>query len=198
VNTIEAIQVDLDDRGYFLDHGWTLDQLTLTMRNLGRIKQIDPICPQDDSSLFIRSKKPIPVHNEDPDVNWLAWYCEQAACDGGRTVLIDGDELGRVISQRTNVALRSVACSHRNPTLEPILSALGDWYLIPWNLPNALGREVLTALEELRAAISNLPNITCELKRGDILIVKNRRILHGREGFSDSSRKLIRITAMKR
>ena len=192
----DAIRQDLDHLGYFIAHGWTLDQLTLTMRGLGKIKQIDRICPQQDSSLFIRSKKPIPFHNEDPDVKWLAWYCEHPASDGGRTVLIDGDELKNVISPTTNVALRSLVCSHRNPTREPILSALGEWYLIPWKMPNALGQRALVAVEDLRATISRQPRTNFELKRGDILIVKNRRMLHGRDGFSDSSRKLIRITSM--
>ena len=197
VTAIDAIRRQLDDMGYFFERGWALDQLTDTLRNFGRIKQVDQIHPQDNSSLFIRSKKPIPVHNEDPDVKWLAWFCERSASDGGRTILVDGDKLISAISRPTITALRSVVCSHRNPLFEPILSESGKWYLIPWSLPKSLEREESAALEDLRSAIGKQPSITIDLKRGDILIVKNRRILHGREGFSDSSRKLIRVMAME-
>lgn len=197
MTAIDAIRRQLDDKGYFIESGWTLDQLTETLRNFGRIKQVEQIHPQENSSLFIRSKKPIPAHNEDPDVKWLAWFCEHSASDGGRTILVDGDKPRSAISRSTITALRSVVCSHRNPLLEPILSDSGKWYLIPWNLPKSPGREESDALEYLRSAIGKQPSITIGLKRGDILIVKNRRMLHGREGFSDSSRKLIRVMTME-
>lgn len=185
------IREELLRSGFALRHAVTLEESRYLMGSLGKIRGIDEIRPTDGSTLYVRSTRAIPFHNEDPEVTWLAWHCILPASCGGATLILDGEELYEMLSPAVRLELQNARCNHRNAVKKPILTSKRDWYLIPWGLP-ALPEDVLS---QLGSAIKNCKKRRFGMQSGDLLILDNRRMFHGRTAFTDVSRSLVRFMA---
>lgn len=157
---------------------------------LGKVRESRSISFIEGSQRFIHGNGPVPFHNEDPDISLLAWYCASPADRGGETLLLDGKVLAQSLPQSLRRSLETTHCPHRNPLGRPVISTNGDWYYIPWSIPTNADQAALIALRE---SIDSITPFTILLKAGDLLIIDNRRMLHGRTAFFGETRSLTRF-----
>ncbi|TNF28001.1 MAG: hypothetical protein EP329_18635 [Deltaproteobacteria bacterium] len=141
-----------------------------------------------DVRSYLCSPGAIPLHADDPRVPLIAWRCERQDDVDGASLLVD---LRAIIEGMTRVdrellakiRLRGGRMSGEAHIYEP---RSGRCFWAPWLTHDAEGT-ALEALERLRAEIERAPVTRIRLAPGDVLVVDNRRVLHGRHAVSPES-----------
>ncbi len=151
----------------------------------------------------------VPLHTDHPDVDFVAWRCVEQDRDDGASLLLDTRSTLHAMRRESPVHFEklfdtSLVCpplSAGPPTLlRPVLRKTGSelhLFCSPWlrAADDSDGRGA--ALEELRERLSHAARTECvsrRMQRGGVVIVDNRRVLHGRAPIAeDSQRRLDRV-----
>lgn len=153
---------------------------------------------------YLTSPDAIPFHTDHPRADLIAWRCESQDGSDGASLLIDG---ARVLE-----ALDIDACHELEQVVLPAMVRLGDppqptqvlrpsgrrvaLFFAPWLEPPRDAPPAHEALRRLRALIDREASraLRFRLEPGQVLLVDNHRMLHGRASLLPSSeRKLHRL-----
>ena len=143
--------------------------------------------------------EPIGLHNDSPDVDVIAWYCVTADQDQGQgaTDFIDTIDLELRLSKEDQVVLCGLKLHRRIRDTETFVSSavlerVGGHYKVffaPWLLRPGYSAEEQSALDNLRNYFDSQPKKSIRMNPGEIVIVDNHRILHGRSSISEESQR---------
>lgn len=150
------------------------------------VVRVDPTVPT-----YLCGHDTVPFHTDHADVDLIAWFCvEQDEADGA-CLLVDGQELARGLPGEHVAALRNLRIRHRGAAESyPVLSGNGRIFFAPWLQPQA---EDSAAFDTFRVAVDRHPTTEVRLLPGQVLIIDNCRMLHGRAAISPrSQRRLVR------
>jgi alpha-ketoglutarate-dependent taurine dioxygenase len=156
--------------------------------SLGETIHRTQVVVRTDSKALVTSDRALAVHTDHPKADYVAWFCHRPAVDGGASVLVDGWEALASIPSRLTDKLERVALKeHRvfpdDSGSHPLLSYRNGQpvlYYSFWLVEEPREREVLEAVCAFREAVDRVPRRCLRLERGAVLVVDNRRILHGR------------------
>jgi trimethyllysine dioxygenase len=124
--------------------------------------------------------------------------------DGGTSILIDGYKIIQHLSAEERKILATEDFHFRAPSSEDdglqtsILSMVNEWPAIRYRYdskykPKSSSTAAINALEELHTLVSNVENAKMvKLTPGDVLVVNNYRILHGRTALTRTVRRQLR------
>jgi len=186
-------------------HGWTLiksnthENVLPVFKNFGPVIQTAEVCPKIDSRAAVNTVNEMELHTDHPRARWISWECIRQSSEGGYSLLKDTYlALKNIPSNTLNELTKVLINTHHkvfNDDLEtyPVLREDGDksnWvYYTPWFDKNTGNK----AIEEFLLEIEKCPLTKIRLKPGDILIIDNGRMLHGRTAIGgDQNRLLIR------
>lgn len=132
------------------------------------------------------------LHTDHPDFDIVAWYCAAQAEQGGESNLADFSAVRGDLSPHCIEALQAIQVGV--PSLDPAnprgrlrrLLADDGIYFADWLIAPTAARQYAEALDEFQRALRH-HQFSVRLRKGDILIIDNRRMLHGRQGFSDGA-----------
>lgn len=156
-----------------------------------------------DVRSYLCKPEPVPFHTDHPDADWMSWRCEVQDEADGTQQLVDGLEALRASGPRVREALTRVHAEVRvrqdtPPARVPLVrvSPHGDrLFFASWIKPIESDPYSLDAFAALRDEI----NRRCEsdvqevrLSEGEVLIVDNGRLLHGRKGLASASKRRLR------
>ena len=161
--------------------------------------QTAEVCPKIDSRAAVNTVNEMELHTDHPRARWISWECVRQSSEGGYSLLKDTYlALKNIPSNTLNELTKVLINTHHkvfNDDLEtyPVLREDGDksnWvYYTPWFDKNTGNK----AIEEFLLEIEKCPLTKIRLKPGDILIIDNGRMLHGRTAIGgDQNRLLIR------
>jgi hypothetical protein len=170
--------------------------------------QEDPF--NTDEHAYSATNQHFPLHTDcahflhPPQVMML--LCCQPSRTGGKTILTHVDDLLEKLNEKDKADLSRIQFlwwqGPRN-VRAPILTKIkddGEW-LVRFNqatLIKEMGKDEFTNTPALQSLISTLvsfetdPNNILTLSAGDLLIVHNQRVLHGRTAFSSGSPRLLK------
>lgn len=146
----------------------------------------------------LSSSDPMSLHTDHPAVVGIAWYCEQQSDEGGDSVLLDFSGAVTQLNRSTlatlakvKVAVPAVLPAFRQLHC-PLLSESGIYYA-KWLVAPGADDEA-AALAELECIIESASPIKLRLAPGNLLVIDNKRMLHGRSGIVEkaSKRQMIR------
>lgn len=154
------------------------------------VEGLGPILHETDVRLrpgamtWLASPDPIPAHTDHPTVQWVAWWCVRQDNTDGASLLVDGrrvlGQLGAQADLLERVLLPVPGLKGVHPVgVHPML-AHGRVYWAPWLEP--------TVGDELRPAVDAFADLVrspalerrVRLTPGDLLVIDNTRMLHGR------------------
>jgi alpha-ketoglutarate-dependent taurine dioxygenase len=145
------------------------------------------------------STRGLGAHTDHFRADFIVWECQRQAEQGGETFVVDPMPAFESLSERDQVAVRSTEMhEHRvfadDPQARPIIHDVPGrtrFYFTYW-LSRAVTREQEAAVRKFRDALDASPRLfSARLAPGELLVVDNRRLLHGREAFS-GARHLVR------
>jgi len=156
-----------------------------------------------DVRSYLCKPEPVPFHTDHPDADWMSWRCEVQDESDGAQQLIDGLEALRACGPRVREALMHVHAEVKvrgdsPPSKVPIVRATpaGDrLFFAEWIKPIECDPHSASAFaflrdEMLRRADSHVQEV--RLSEGEVLIVDNGRLLHGRKGLGSVSKRRLR------
>lgn len=178
-------------------------------RALGEVVDDTPVRVVAGKRTYLASPGAIPLHTDHPMADLIAWRCDSQDARDGASLLVDGRDviarLGRdVRTVLTRTLLPAMVRLGDVPSPTAILSDEEDdasLFFAPWLEPVQRRPESQDALVELRRELATLTasSHAVRLEPGDVLVVDNHRMLHGRGTLlPESTRRLRRLWIRRR
>lgn len=165
--------------------------------------EAQPIRPVPHGRSFASTDRETPLHTDsqshlDAPPNLQIMVCEHSAREGGETVLVDGwallDRIGRddpaLFADLFDVP-RCIPFVFGD-VLGPTVSLRGGALVITHS-PMPLPADPIA--RRLQPRIDAAPRIVVKPAAGEVLVVDNHRMLHGRRAFTDPARSFLRVLA---
>lgn len=198
MNTSE-IKEALQNRGWYTTCGLSENEARQIASDLGIILQETHVIPNPDSRALVTSERALGAHTDHHRAKYILWYCHLHASSGGESILIDSYEAIATMTpdeiyQLENLHLKEHKVFPNDAESRPMLLARPDGkYSVYYSFWLADG-QVPDAFHSFRRKVEALPPIQLTLKKGDILLIDNHRMLHGRTAISPGSgRHLLRL-----
>jgi hypothetical protein len=165
--------------------------------------EVQPIRPRPDGRSFASTTGFTPLHTDSQDYRGVSpalqiMVCKRAAASGGETRLVDGRALIDAIANRDpqlHTALVTTPRRHRfyfGDVISPTMSDKAGHRRVITHSPLAPADPVG---ESFAHELSSAPTIELPVATGEILLVDNHRMLHGRNAFLDDQREFVRLLA---
>ncbi len=169
--------------------------------HLGRVVLETEVRIRENPGTYLSSCDTVPFHNDHPRVKYIAWYCVEQDLVGGESLLVDMQQVVSRLTQcdRAGLAkirmscpeLRSIIPSSEYPLYQ---ESTGQVFWAPWLLPETRSASDKELICRILGEIESPSNRTqVRLRAGEVLLVDNHRLAHGRESICRfSQRNLMR------
>ena len=165
--------------------------------SLGRILLKTEIKENPDSTRLLSSNQGMGYHTDHNAAKYIAWFCNSQSASGGQSLLVDSENIFKEFSESSLRLLQEITVKthqvfYADKLSLPLLSINDDKHVVyyaQWlvNLPGSIKHR--KALEKFEDDIKSTQPIKLLLSEGDLLIIDNHRMLHGREGFPPNSNR---------
>lgn len=185
----------IEKTGFYVLNEPSVSNIIAFLSEIGEIVQETDVRIRQDAKTYVSSPNEVPFHNDHPKVKHIAWRCiEQDKNDGG-SLLVDCKKLisnleETMRSELARVRLRCPELASMVPSCEyPLYNhETGQVFWAPWLLPAEVSLEQQAAIEFFSSQINSPSNHErIRLKRNEVLLVDNHRIVHGRAALSKES-----------
>ncbi|USE39516.1 TauD/TfdA family dioxygenase [Endozoicomonas sp. SCSIO W0465] len=190
----------LQENGYCIIRGSTIQELQKFASDLGQIVYTTEVQVNINSRALVTSDRELKLHTDHHAVNYIAWYCHKQSTAGGESVLLDTNLILPKLSNHDVQALRGIhAYEHKvfddDAEQHPILSKSEsndlEVYYSYWLMDDK--DRVNIHFQKLKELIEESKPLKFRLEANDVLILNNKRVLHGRtEIQGDKDRHLTR------
>jgi hypothetical protein len=156
-----------------------------------------------DVRSYLCKPEAVPFHTDHPDADLMSWRCEAQDDSDGTQQIVDGLAALEACGTRVRNALTQVHAEVRvrgdsPPSQVPIVRAspTGDrLFFACWIKPVERDPHSLAAFDSLRGeverrTVSHVQEV--RLSEGEVLIIDNGRVLHGRGAIARESRRRLR------
>ena len=169
--------------------------------SIGAIVGDEQIALRPGAHAYVAKPGPVPLHTDHPEVDVVAWHCEEQDVLDGASLLLDTRPVvaGLPCRQRNLLNEVMLACPplKGGPPMEqhPVLrtTPLGvAVFCSPWLRSASPIPSHEAALESFRMELSTRAKervFRIRLRAGEALFVDNRRVLHGRAAIVETSRR---------
>jgi hypothetical protein len=193
---------------YFIESSVSEARFAAAIEGLGAVIAHERIALRAGAHAYVAKPGAVPLHTDHPDVELIAWRCVAQDRDDGASLVLDARPVIDAIREEDPSAFErlfdtALQCPplRGGPPIEsrPVLRAHGARSLVfcsPWlrAVDPSAGRQA--ALDQLRRRLSREASARVtrlRMREGGVLIVDNRRVLHGRAAIAeDSPRRLDR------
>lgn len=146
----------------------------------------------------------VPLHTDHPDVDFIAWHCVEQDREDGASLLLDSRPTLEAMQRESparyaklfDTTLVCPPLAGGPPTLaRPVLRSDAEGthlFCSPWlrAVDDHDGRgEALAELRERLSIAAKAQCISLRMQRGGVVVVDNRRVLHGRAPIAEDSRR---------
>lgn len=145
---------------------------------------------------YVCRPEAVPLHTDHPDVDLVAWWCERQDLRDGAALLVDARAALLALEplQIEGLPRARLPCPElRQPSggagsgSRPVLDADRAVYFAPWLRPT--DERAFPSWSALLRAVERAPRAEVRLAQGEVLIVDNHRMLHGRRELASGSRR---------
>lgn len=202
------IEVELSEKGFSHIQFPQSKNVDAILAELGQVIQKTEIRENPKSTRLLSSNQGMSFHTDHNNANYIAWFCNSQSASGGQSLLIDTKSILQNFSESSFDLLQEISVKthqvfYSDKLSVPLLSINDSErqsvYYAEWlvNKPACIKHQ--KALEQFEHLIKSAVPATLLLSEGDLLIIDNNRMLHGREGFpSHSNRWLTRYWIQSR
>lgn len=157
---------------------------------------VDPEQPQ-----YVRNPAAVPFHSDHhPLADLIGWYCVRPCQSGAPNVFLDARDAYERLSPADQDRLRSlrlrVKGADKASTI-PVISFVAGRLRIAWNsiwLAKPIAPDAVVALGRFAKMLTGgdgARTVTVALRAGELVLIDNKRFLHGRAPLPADSRRLL-------
>ncbi|MBL91873.1 MAG: hypothetical protein CMH56_08710 [Myxococcales bacterium] len=197
---IEDIKHDLKDNGWFFGKSlYTLEGFEALGQRLGEIIARTDISIDETRSVYqVRTAGGLTLHMDDPPARYIAWLGMVTPEQEEPTKFLDTRPILEMLSPEELTRIKSIQVKDDNGLIHPMLADDGVFHYVPWmiQMQTVTDNDTFEALAHLQSLIRKATRTchTINIQKGEILIVDNTRVIHGRDRIAaDSQRHLKRL-----
>ena len=194
-----SIKSEISGKGYTIIRYPASKNREGILASLGEVIQTTEIRENPQSTRLLASSQPMDYHTDHHAASFIAWHCKSQSATGGESLLIDTQQILSGLSESILSLLREINVkTHKvfyddKPSL-PLLSNTEDEhvfaiYYASWLTSSTASIKHYKALKKFQEELKQAKPIEILLSEGEILIIDNHRILHGRAGFPANSNR---------
>ncbi|MBA2664111.1 MAG: TauD/TfdA family dioxygenase [Bradymonadaceae bacterium] len=165
--------------------------------SFGSVLNVTDVEAKAESNALVTSRAALDVHTDHSRARYILWHCLEQSEAGGVSILVDTRHILEAMSDEDRSALHSVYLTEhqvfrddtsRVPLLREIKGQERIYYSF-WLLEDELLEASRSALMRFRSALDAAPRRELRLQPGDVLVIDNHRVLHGRTAISGQGRR---------
>lgn len=168
------------------------------LNSLGEVIFTTDVVVKPESKSMVTSANGLHLHTDHPKAKYILWYCYSQSDAGGNTILLDLQPIYYGLSNDEKQVLSSIKMREHKVFTDdkdyyPFVSHSkngNEFYYSYW-LAHQNDKDN-PVLKKLHGIIEGSPHTKINLKPGDILIIDNKRILHGRTPITGSKNRHLR------
>ena len=185
--------------GYAHLNGLDAPSFEKVVQDLGNVIHRTSVTVRPESRALVMSDKALDLHTDHQEARFIAWHCIRQTDKGGTSLLLDiGEVFDRLQADERQHLSQMRFMAHKvfdgDPDEHPLLSKVDDhrrFYYAPFLVHSVHRTDPV--LVKFRQLVREAPPIALDLKAGDVLVVDNHRMLHGRTAiFGSKDRHLER------
>ena len=190
---------EVAEQGYSIVRYPSTKNLEELLSSLGTVVQTTEIRENPRSSRLLASCQAMDYHTDHNVAKYVAWHCNSQSATGGESLLIDSRQVVSALSEKTIALLQEVSVkTHRvfygDKLFVPLLSptdnqSVFDVYYASWLIAMQADLKHTKAVEKFQQRLLTVQPIDMLLSEGEMLIIDNHRMLHGRAGFPTHSNR---------
>jgi hypothetical protein len=203
-----TIEAEISEKGYSIIRYPHSTNKEAILASLGDIIQTTEIRENQKSSRLLASNQPMDFHTDHNAANFIAWHCNSQSATGGESLLIDTRHILGGLSESTLSLLQEISVQTHKVFYDdklsiPLLSPTDDEavfavYYASWLIGPQADVKHTKAVEKFQQELAQAKPVELLLSEGDILIIDNHRMLHGRAGFPPNSNRWLTRYWLKR
>ncbi len=187
--------------GFAVLRGGGTEALAHTLRDLGELLFVEEVETKTGSRALVTSDRALSPHTDHHRARWIVWACLQQAERGGDSLVVDGLNVLALLTEPQQEALTRVQLiehsvfagdMERHAMLTRLPDGRPHLYYSYWLADNAMPAEEQSAFDAFTDGVRIAPQHRSRLRPGDLLVVDNHRVLHGRTAIDGGHRHLTR------
>lgn len=185
---IHEVRAALAAVGYAQLPAMTASTFDALVGELGVVSLRTEVRIRGDVDSYLCAPGAMGLHTDDPRVDWIAWRCVEQDPHDGASQLVDLAAAVALLPEqvRADLARATLSGGMMRVPARVYAPETGRCFWAPWL--NACGDSgALRAVEALRRTLAATPPVRVRLSRGEVLIVDNGRVAHGRDALSPRS-----------
>lgn len=187
------------------EFGWvhlsnqTEEELSELLEYLGNVIFTTDVVVKPESKAMITSARGLDFHTDHHKANFIVWYCYKQTDLGGDSILIDAEKIFQQLSYEHQEQLKTINLFEHKifpddkesyPFVATDTTGEYRFYYSFWLVKN--GDKQNPAMLEFQRLIKLTQPFKINLKEGDILIVNNHRVFHGRTAIEGSKDRFLK------
>lgn len=189
----------LEEAGWCLFSNQTEEQLNVLLKLLGQVILTTDVIVKTDSKAMVTSARGLDFHTDHHKANYITWYCYKQTDIGGESILLDAKRIYLQLSRESQERLKTIDLFEHKifaddvesfPLVTEDENGKNRFYYSFWFVKNEDKQN--PALLEFQTIIKKTEPIKLKLKKGDILIIDNHRIFHGRTPIEGSKDRFLK------
>lgn len=173
----------------------TLDEYNYINKKLGSVINITNIKVNHQSDRKFNSYKPMPLHTDAYDVDLVSWFCQEQDIKDGRIILKNLRDYKDFFTKDEQKKLKKIKIKYpiykKFYTGEYALLKKENFYYASWLEKDNYSKSQTNSLNKFKEFIYNQKEIKIKLDKGDVLIIDNTKIIHGRDLIEKDSKRLL-------
>jgi hypothetical protein len=192
-----VIEAEIYEKGYSFIKLPTSINFEEIIASLGDVIQKTEIRENPKSTRLLASNQGMNFHTDHHAAKYIAWFCNSQSSTGGSSLLLDTRCILQNFSENSLDLLQEISVkTHQvfyNDKLSLPLLSINDncktIYYAQWLVNNPACIKHQKALLKFEDEIKSIEPIKVLLSEGEMLIIDNHRMLHGREAFPSKSNR---------
>jgi Taurine catabolism dioxygenase TauD, TfdA family len=190
----------VEQRGHWFSTDFTSADVADLINTFGRTIFITNVTVKPNSKALVTSDLPMDFHTDHHHADLILWHCLEQSNQGGETLLLDAYDLVSGLTPEQRELLRhTLLLEHKvfpnDPGQFPVLSThfgRDKMYYSTSMLKDDLLPTQREVLHTIKQYVAQATPICYLLKPGDILMIDNSRMLHGRRAILGDKKRMLK------
>lgn len=199
IKNIESLSNHLTEVGFLHLKSQTENQLNDVISLLGEVIFTTDVVVKSESKSLVTSERGLDYHTDHHKAKYVVWYCYKQTDKGGESILMDAKRIFQQLSNEHQEQLKLIELFEHKIFSDdkdsfPLVSISNTgeikFYYSFWLVKNENKQN--PALLAFQKLIRETPPTKICLKEGDILIVNNQSVFHGRTPIEGSKDRFLK------
>ncbi|MDD2986139.1 TauD/TfdA family dioxygenase [Flavobacterium sp.] len=193
------MKTELSKNGFIHLTNQSQEQLQSVINSLGDVIMTTDVVVKTESKGMVTTALGLDYHTDHHKAKYILWYCYKQTDKGGESIIIDAEKVYSKLSLEFQEELKKINLfEHKvfpdDQEYYPLV-ALDEkgkkkFYYSFWLVKDEDRSNV--ALREFQKIIKETDATEIKLQEGDILIVDNHRVFHGRKAIEGSKNRFLK------